>query len=58
METALEESKKLSTENLRGQKAKPIKLKVSRIHKPNDLDLEEWQRMLRRQYAEQQAYKL
>ena len=39
-------------------KFRPIKLKVSRIHKPDDLSLEEWQRILRKQYAEQQNYKL
>ena len=35
--------------------AKP---KISRLHKPDDLSLEEWQRGLRRQYAEQRNYKL
>jgi len=34
------------------------KLKISRTHKPDDLNLEEWQRILRKQYGEQQNYKL
>ena len=42
----------------RKAKFKPIKLKVSRLHKPDDIELEEWQRLLRKQFAEQQAYKL
>lgn len=39
-------------------KTKPIELKVSRTYKPDDLELEEWQRLLRKQFAEQQAFKL
>ena len=42
----------------KAEKFRPIKLKVSRIHKPDDLSLEEWQRILRKQYAEQQNYNL
>ncbi|MBI4689071.1 MAG: hypothetical protein HY754_02190 [Nitrospirae bacterium] len=49
---------RMRSKNLKRSKAKPIALKVSRIHKPDNLDLEEWQRILRRQYAEQQNYKL
>lgn len=33
-------------------------MKISRTHKPEDLSLEEWQRILRKQYGEQQKYKL
>ena len=51
--------KKVPIQPKSGQsKFKPIKLKVSRTHKPDDLSLEEWQRTLRRQYAEHQNYKL
>lgn len=39
-------------------RSKPVKLKVSRTHKPDDMCLEEWQRLLRKQYGEQQGYKL
>jgi superfamily II DNA or RNA helicase len=37
---------------------KPIRLKVSRTHKPDDLSLEEWQRVLRKQYGEQQKFRI
>ncbi len=37
---------------------KPIKLKGSRTHKPDDLSLEEWQRILRKQYGEQQKFRI
>jgi superfamily II DNA or RNA helicase len=37
---------------------KPARLKISRTHKPEDLELEEWQRQLRQQYGEQQEYHL
>jgi hypothetical protein len=37
---------------------KPTEMKVSKIYKPEDLDLEEWQRLLRKQFAAQQAFKL
>lgn len=40
------------------QKEKTPVLKVSRTHKPDDISLEEWQRILRKQYAEQQKYTL
>jgi len=39
-------------------KFKPIKLKVSRLHKPDDIELEEWQRFLRKQFGEQQGFRL
>ncbi|MDA8090711.1 MAG: DEAD/DEAH box helicase [Nitrospiraceae bacterium] len=41
-------------------KTKPalIKLKVPRTHKPDNLDVEEWQRLLRKQFGEQQSFKL
>lgn len=32
--------------------------KVSRTHKPDDMELEEWQRLLRKQYGERQEFKL
>src|SRR3990172_10258634 len=37
---------------------KPLEKKVSKIYKPDDLGLEEWQRLLRKQFAAQQAFKL
>jgi hypothetical protein len=37
---------------------KPARLKISRTHKPEDLELEEWQLQLRQQYGEQQEYHL
>lgn len=37
-------------------KSKPIKLKVPRMHKPDDLSLEDWQRALRKQFGEQQSF--
>ncbi|HBH88064.1 MAG TPA: hypothetical protein DDY17_10765 [Syntrophaceae bacterium] len=37
---------------------KPARLKISRTHKPEYLELEEWQRQLRQQYGEQQKYHL
>ncbi len=38
------------------KKPKPIKLKVPRTHQPEDLSLEDWQRALRKQFAEQQKF--
>ncbi|MDR4508385.1 MAG: hypothetical protein MRJ65_09150 [Candidatus Brocadiaceae bacterium] len=46
------------SKTIRKQKPKPIQLKVPRTHKPEDLELEEWQRILRKQFAEQQNYRL
>ncbi len=41
-----------NTDRKKGRsKFKPIKLKVPRTHKPDDIDVDEWQRLLRRQYA-------
>jgi superfamily II DNA or RNA helicase len=37
---------------------KPLKLKVSKLHKPEDLGLEEWQRLLRKEYGQQQNFRL
>jgi hypothetical protein len=37
---------------------KPVRIKIPRTHKPEDLGLEEWQRRLRQQYGEQQEYHL
>jgi superfamily II DNA or RNA helicase len=39
-------------------KAKPIKLRVPRTHKPDGIEVEEWQRLLRRQYAEMLSFKI
>ena len=39
-------------------KVKPIRLKVPRTHKPEDVEVEEWQRLLRRQYAEVLSFKI
>ncbi len=33
-------------------------MKTSRIHKPKDIGLEEWQRTLRKEFAEKQSFKL
>ena len=40
------------------RRTKPIEIKVSKIYKPDNLELEEWQRLLRKQFAAQQAFKL
>ncbi|MBI5788301.1 MAG: DEAD/DEAH box helicase [Candidatus Schekmanbacteria bacterium] len=37
---------------------KPAVSKISRSQKPDGLDLDEWQRMLRKQYGQQQDYQL
>jgi SNF2 family DNA or RNA helicase len=37
---------------------KPIQLKISRTLKPEHLELEEWQRLLRKEYGQKQAFKL
>jgi superfamily II DNA or RNA helicase len=37
---------------------KPLRMTVSRVHKPEGLELEEWQRLLRTQYGEQQNFLL
>lgn len=52
------EDRKKAAKKPRNRKFKPIKLKVSRLHKPDDLDLEEWQRLLRQQFAEQQSFQI
>ena len=36
--------------------AKPLRMKVSKTHKPEDLGLEEWQRLLRTEYGKQQDF--
>lgn len=53
-----EEQKRTVRKRQAKSKSKPIKLKVSRTHKPDDMGLEEWQRLFRKQYGEQQDYKL
>ena len=61
MESALTNksgSNKRVTKKSKTKKAKPIKLRVPRTHKPDDLGLEEWQRILRKQYGIQQNFKL
>lgn len=52
------EDRKQPAKKPREAKFKPIRLKVSKLHKPDDLDLEEWQRLLRKQFAEQQNFRL
>lgn len=39
-------------------KVRPIKLKVPRTHKPDDIEVGEWQRLLRRQYAEMLSFRI
>lgn len=39
-------------------KRNPIEIKVSKSYKPEELELEEWQRLLRKQYAAQQDFKV
>ena len=51
-------NKKQNTKVIKKKKKKAIKLKVSKTHKPEDIGLEEWQRILRKQFAEQQKFKL
>ncbi|MCG6537895.1 MAG: SWIM zinc finger domain-containing protein, partial [Syntrophales bacterium LBB04] len=36
----------------------PVRMTVSRTHKPEEVELEEWQRLLRKQYGEQQQFHL
>ncbi|WP_298273487.1 hypothetical protein [Geobacter sp.] len=36
----------------------PAAAKVSRLHKPDDMPLEEWQLLLRRQFGEKQDFRL
>ncbi|MFV1975984.1 MAG: DEAD/DEAH box helicase [Candidatus Scalindua sp.] len=52
------DSKKRNTKDTKKQKKKTIKPRVSKTHKPEDIELEEWQRILRKQFAEQQNFKL
>lgn len=47
-----------NTKRPKKRNTKPIEMKVSKIYKPDDLELEEWQRLLRKQFAAQQAFKL
>lgn len=51
-------SKKHNTKETKKHKKKTIKLKVSKTHKPQDIGLEEWQRILRKQFGEQQKFRL
>src|SRR3972149_8407927 len=39
-------------------KAVPVPPKTSRTHKPDDIAIEEWQRVLRRQFGEKQDFVL
>jgi len=39
-------------------KVRPIKLRVPITHKPDDIEVVEWQRLLRRQYAEMLSFKI
>ena len=49
---------KLSVKKKRSRrpKFKPLEIKVSKIYKPDDLELEEWRLLLRKQFAAQQAF--
>ena len=47
-----------NTKRPKKRNTKLIEIKASKIYKPDDLDLEEWQRLLRKQFAAQQAFKL
>ena len=47
-----------STKDAKKTEEKKIRMKTSRTHKPEDLSLEEWQRLLRKQFGEQMAYRL
>ncbi|MBI4763156.1 MAG: DEAD/DEAH box helicase family protein, partial [Deltaproteobacteria bacterium] len=40
------------------RRKKPIQLRISKTHKPEHLELEEWQRLLRKEYGQKQAFKL
>lgn len=40
------------------RKTKPIQLKISRTHKPEHLELEEWQRLLRKEFGQKQSFNL
>ncbi len=50
--------KKKVSKKLKSKKLKPIRLRVPRAHKPDNLGLEEWQRLLRKQYGIEQKFKL
>ncbi len=39
-------------------KPKPVRPKISRTHKPDNLDVGEWQRLLRKQFGELQNFKI
>lgn len=52
------EGKRRNTRSLKKEKKKSARLRVSKTHKPKELGLEEWQRILRRQFAEQQNFRL
>ena len=47
-----------SAKDTKKTEEKKIRMKTSRTHKPDDLSLEEWQRLLRKQFGEQMAYRL
>lgn len=40
------------------KKRNPLQVKISRTHKPEHLELEEWQRLLRKEYGQKQAFTL
>ena len=58
LQTIQSESKKITQKIPPRRKRKPIQLKISRTYKPEHLELEEWQRLLRKEYGEKQAFKL
>jgi len=44
------------SKSTRASNALPVQSTLSRIHKPDDVTLEEWQRTLRRQFGEKQNF--
>ncbi len=52
------DSKRRDTSSAEKEKKKSTRLRISKTHKPDELSLEEWQRILRKQFAEQQNFRL
>jgi superfamily II DNA or RNA helicase len=50
-------NKKMAPRKLARPKRKPLPLKISRTHKPEHLELKEWQRLLRKEYGQKQSFK-
>lgn len=51
-------SRKKDQKKTTRRKRKPLQLKISRTFKPEHLELEEWQRLLRKEYGQKQPFKL